>query len=70
MFCRFFGVFSVFFALNGLFFRVLDFLEGWAAVGAPAIREIATLFRAGVINAAAVVSAKECTSAVRGFFQG
>ena len=58
------------FALNGLFLHVLDFFEGRAAVGAPAIGKIAALFRAGVINTAAVVSAEEFTRAVRGFFQG
>jgi hypothetical protein len=58
------------FALNRLFLHVLDFFESWAAVGAPAIGKIAALFRAGVINTAAVVSAEEFASAVRGFFQG
>jgi len=49
---------------------IFGFFEGWAAVGAPAIGKIAALFRAGVINTAAVVSAEEFASAVRGFFQG
>lgn len=70
---RFFAGFPAFFrvfALNRLFLHVLDFFEGRAAVGAPAIGKIAALFRAGVINTAAVVSAEEFASAVRGFFQG
>ena len=58
------------FALNGLLLCIFGFFEGWAAVGAPAIGKIAALFRAGVINTAAVVSAEEFASAVRGFFQG
>ena len=62
--------FQHFWALNGLLLCIFGFFEGWAAVGAPAIRKIAALFRAGVIDAAAVVGAKEFTRAVGGFFQG
>ena len=70
---RFFAGFPAFFrvfALNRLFFFFFFFFEGRAAFGAPALMKIAALFRAGVIGAAAVVSAEEFTRAVRGFFQG